>query len=350
MNVSRRAVLTGSASGLAVAGAGWLSGEVAADSTQPHTGRLREYWLQVDHVRRDAAPHKYDPMMGMPITQRTVFDGLVYRAFTPGWRQPLPGSAKLGPNTGFPGPVIRARVGDRIRVHLQNNDTFYKKPHSIHPHGVRYRPDSCGAWTATNTEPGSAVKPGEQYTYEWDVPESSVGTWPYHDHSEPFNAGAPSENSSGGDMSMGSQKTMEVGAQLGLMGHIVIEPHDAPHFDREFYLVFHDLYADDVAGLDGDIDCFNGRAFLGNTPTFRARVGQRVRWHIITLGTEFHVFHLHGHRWESPAGRYVDSEVVGPSTSLVVDYTEDNPGDWLYHCHVVDHMTGGMVGNYLVTA
>jgi FtsP/CotA-like multicopper oxidase with cupredoxin domain len=35
--------------------------------------------------------------------------------------------------------------------------------------------------------------------------------------------------------------------------------------------------------------------------------------------------------------------------SLVVDYTEDNPGDWLYHCHVVDHMTGGMVGNYVVT-
>ncbi|NUR62723.1 MAG: multicopper oxidase domain-containing protein [Catenulispora sp.] len=27
--------------------------------------------------------------------------------------------------------------------------------------------------------------------------------------------------------------------------------------------------------------------------------------------------------------------------------TEDNPGDWLYHCHVTDHMMGGMVGRYI---
>ena len=33
---------------------------------------------------------------------------------------------------------------------------------------------------------------------------------------------------------------------------------------------------------------------------------------------------------------------------LTVEYTEDNPGDWLYHCHVTDHMAGGMVGRYTV--
>jgi FtsP/CotA-like multicopper oxidase with cupredoxin domain len=27
---------------------------------------------------------------------------------------------------------------------------------------------------------------------------------------------------------------------------------------------------------------------------------------------------------------------------LTVEYSEDNPGQWLYHCHVTDHMMGGI--------
>jgi FtsP/CotA-like multicopper oxidase with cupredoxin domain len=30
------------------------------------------------------------------------------------------------------------------------------------------------------------------------------------------------------------------------------------------------------------------------------------------------------------------------------DFIEDNPGKWLYHCHVTDHMMGGMSGLYVV--
>ena len=142
---------------------------------------------------------------------------------------------------------------------------------------------------------------------------------------------------------------MELGAELGLMGHIVITKPGEKRPDREFYLVFHDIYADDVPGLDGDLDCFNGAAFLGNTPTFEAKVGEHVRWHVVGLGTEFHVFHLHGHRWIGPGGVPTDSVLLGPSTSVVADYIEDNPGRWLYHCHVVDHMMGGMMGWYSVT-
>ena len=29
---------------------------------------------------------------------------------------------------------------------------------------------------------------------------------------------------------------------------------------------------------------------------------------------------------------------------------EDNPGDWLYHCHVAMHMMGGMIGRYTVSS
>jgi FtsP/CotA-like multicopper oxidase with cupredoxin domain len=30
------------------------------------------------------------------------------------------------------------------------------------------------------------------------------------------------------------------------------------------------------------------------------------------------------------------------------DFVADNPGKWLYHCHVTDHMMGGMVGLYVI--
>jgi FtsP/CotA-like multicopper oxidase with cupredoxin domain len=48
--------------------------------------------------------------------------------------------------------------------------------------------------------------------------------------------------------------------------------------------------------------------------------------------------------------RFDDSLVLGPSSTLTFDYVEDNPGDWLCHCHVAMHMMGGMIGCCRVTA
>lgn len=44
---------------------------------------------------------------------------------------------------GFLGPIIRAEVGDTIKVHLRN---FASRPYTIHPHGVFYEKDSEGKW------------------------------------------------------------------------------------------------------------------------------------------------------------------------------------------------------------
>ena len=81
----------------------------------------------------------------------------------------------------------------------------------------------------------------------------------------------------------------------------------------------------------------------------RATAAPIVRWRVAALGKEFHVLDVLGHRWLSSSGRYVDSELLGPSTSLTVEHTEDKPGDWLYLCHVTDHMAGRMLGWYRVT-
>ena len=53
----------------------------------------------------------------------------------------------------------------------------------------------------------------------------------------------------------------------------------------------------------------NGRAFVGNTPVFRARVGETVQWDVLSLGDDFHTFHVHGHRWRTPDGAVRDTQV-----------------------------------------
>ena len=46
----------------------------------------------------------------------------------------------------------------------------------------------------------------------------------------------------------------------------------------------------------------DGRAFVGNTPVFRAKVGDVVQWDVLALGDDFHTFHVHGHRWLTADG------------------------------------------------
>lgn len=268
---------------------------------------------------QNLVPTGIDEMMGMRFKPSdSSYWALGFRAYTPGWRKPLRGSAAIGPNTGIPGPIIRAQVGDTVLVHFRNNDTHYRWPHSMHPHGFKYTPASDGGYVFAQHFGGRAVKPGESYTYTWTAEPSSVGTWPYHDHSiaQGITRAGP---------------VMELNAELGMFGLIAITDKHTPKVDTEIFLFFHDLYQDDVPSLSQDFDCFNGRSYLGSTPTFTAKVGQRVRWRVAALGKEFHVFHLHGHRWKDEAGRFVDSQVMGPSTTLTVEYTEDNRGDWLYN-------------------
>jgi FtsP/CotA-like multicopper oxidase with cupredoxin domain len=314
------------------------SGKSQAAGSTASRAIVREYWIQADSFKHNLVATGVDDMMGTKYPAKgATFWALGFRAYTPGWGELLPASAAIGLNTGIPGPIIRANVGDTVLVHFRNNDSHYKWPHSMHTHGFEYNPASDGGYVQSqHTVPGRAIPYGGTYTYRWVAKPSSAGTWPYHDHS----------------LAQGLTKdgpVMELSAELGLFGIVAIDDAHTRKVDREFFLFFHDLYGDDVPTLSQDYDCFNGQSYLGNTPTFTARVGDKVRWRIAALGKEFHVFHIHGHRWKNASGRYVDAEILGPSTTLTVEYTEDNPGDWIYHCHVTDHMAGGMVGYYTVT-
>jgi FtsP/CotA-like multicopper oxidase with cupredoxin domain len=110
--------------------------------------------------------------------------------------------------------------------------------------------------------------------------------------------------------------------------------------DREFQVVFSPF---------GKFMAIDGRAFVGNTPVFESKVGQLVQWDVMAMGSDFHTFHVHGHRWMGPDGRPRDTQAIGPAESYRFRWREEASGTWLYHCHVEDHMMRGMIGTYRVS-
>ena len=80
-----------------------------------------------------------------------------------------------GYNRQFPGPEIRVREGDRIRVHVKNE---LPVPTSIHWHGMKQRNN----WRMDGVTPVShaPIEPGDSFTYEF-VAEPAGTHW-YHSH------------------------------------------------------------------------------------------------------------------------------------------------------------------------
>jgi len=294
-----------------------VPGAAAAIAAPAASGAVRHVWVAASPAPIwNMAPNGRDAIEGRELSpSQTVFPTVTFRRFSRGWRRPLPNVA--GNQNRIPGPLIRARVGDRLRVHFKNMDHLYHRPHSMHFHGVRYRPSSDGAFVPGVSGRDANVRPGQTWTYRLTAGPGSAGVWPYHDHSP----------------------SMHESIDGGMYGMLSIRPRGEPLPDREFVVVFASM---------GDFHTINGRAFVGNTPVFRARVGETVQWDVMGMGSEHHTFHVHGHRWRAPDGVPRDTQNVGPAESFRVRWRERDPGTWLYHCHVEDHMATGMIGTFRV--
>ena len=242
----------------------------------------------------------------------------------------------VGYNKAIPGPPIEVDAGDHVVIKLTNTDP--DAPHSVHTHIVRFPTGSDGVMNGV-------AKPGETVTVEWDA--VFAGTFPYHDH-----AGVDGEAN---------------GITAGLFGAVVVHAPDEAKAVENVVLLsdldvtrfkmlpgvgIGDAGPSDIGEYRGGhqyMHTISGRAYMEWSPHFRAKVGDRVRWRVISIGREFHTFHVHGHRWVGADGVMTDNINLGPGTYSTFEWIEDNPGDWLYHCHVPDHMEGGMMGLFTVT-
>ena len=175
-----------------------------------------------------------------------------------------------------PGPAIRARQGDRLRVRVTNG---LEQETTVHWHGIRL-PNAMDGVPHLTQPP---IAPGDSFVYEFDLPDA--GTYWYHPHQRSFE---------------------QVGR--GLYGALIVEEGDPPQVDRDLVWVLDDWRLDKDARITGDFAnrhdmSHSGR--IGNTVTvngsiakdFPVRAGERLRLRLINAANA-RIFGLHfeGHR------------------------------------------------------
>jgi nitrite reductase (NO-forming) len=169
-----------------------------------------------------------------------------------------------------PGPVIRVKVGDTIRVHLKNPETN-QLSHSIDFHSSQV------AW---NDEMRS-IAPGEELVYEWTA--DYAGVWMYH---------------------CGTAPVLHHIAN-GMYGMVIVEPAEGlPPVDKEFALVQSEWYLGPqgtgsdlekamAAAPAPDLVLFNGVADQYKDHPLGVETGERVRVFILNAGpsvdSSFHI-------------------------------------------------------------
>jgi nitrite reductase (NO-forming) len=186
----------------------------------------------------------------------TVADGFVQEVWTFGGT--------------VPGPVIRVKVGDTVRVHLKN-PTSSKVPHSIDFHSSQV------AW---NDEMRS-INAGEELIYEWTA--DYAGVWMYH---------------------CGTPPTLHH-ISNGMYGMVIVEPREGlPEVDHEFALVQSEWYLgpqNELTSLEKaaaaapapDYVVFNGVASQYSDNPIQVGTGERVRIFVLNAGpnvdSSFHI-------------------------------------------------------------
>jgi len=65
----------------------------------------------------------------------------------------------------------------------------------------------------------------------------------------------------------------------------------------------------------------------------------------------YHPIHLHGHSFRvitrngqpTRDREWRDTVLLPPRGTTDIAFVADNPGDWMLHCHILDHQDGGMM-------
>lgn len=332
-------------------------------------GKTRNYYIQAETVRWNYAPEENliycldtpGPPCALPdVWTDPIWKKVRYIEYTDEtFSEPVPQPEHLG----IMGPIIRAEVGDKVVVHFRNHSRLGS--FGIHPHLFRYDKVNEGAFYSPvndpadpNTQPmdGAQVPPGGEFIYRWFAdkdsspgpgdPSSIVG-W-YHSHvDEPFET------------------------NLGLLGPVVVikkgwakevvvarttkgKPIRRPvprDVDKELVACFF-IFDEEHGEERGLMHSINGYIF-GNLKGLEMNRGDRVRWYLMGMGNEVDLHTAHWHGKVVQVGNYwnwqkTDVIELLPGSQKTVTMKADNVGEWIFHCHVADHIYGGMMTTFAI--
>ena len=232
-------------------------------------------------------------------------------------------------NGVVPGPALVVNQGDTVTIDYANDDPT---PDTIHLHGIHDIPVSMDG-VGGISQP--LVPQGGRFTYRFVA--SEPGTFIYHSHDN------------------------EAMLNSGVYGAIVVNPTNPLPVERGLSHDFIEVISSwQIQSAAENEFTLNGKEYPA-TQTLDVKRGQRfrIRW-INISGENFHTMHTHGHYQQIVARdarpvTYTDVEdtvLLGPGQRIdAIVKADAQPGTWLLHCHVLDHMEDaqGMPGG-LITA
>ena len=89
-------------------------------------------------------------------------------------------------------------------------------------------------------------------------------------------------------------------------------------------------------------------------PLFELGRGKTQVLELVNATPHMHPIHLHGHFFKVLQGRkgvppyWADTVLLGPKDRTEIAFVADNPGDWMLHCHIIEHQETGMMAYYRV--
>ena len=234
-------------------------------------------------------------------------------------------------NGMVPAPMMDLEVGDKVAVRVKNDLPIAT---DIHWHGINVDNRNDGVAPLTQ----DLIEPGTSFTYTFTTDEQAVAMYHPHAHGHKL---LP-------DGMFGAILVGDVRLPLGQTVGLEKIPADLK-VSQEIPMVLNDA---GVIGLT-----LNGKSFPATQP-YTAKVGDWVLIHYFNEGTQIHPMHLHqfdqvvvakdGYPLDEPYT--VDTLNVAPGERYSVLVQIDEPGAWVWHCHILPHVESedGMFG--MVTA
>jgi FtsP/CotA-like multicopper oxidase with cupredoxin domain len=226
-------------------------------------------------------------------------------------------------NGQVPGPTIRVKPGEPIRIKVTNR---LREPTTIHWHGLDIPADQDGVPFLSQPP----IAPGATFTYAFVVPRTP-GTFFYHSH---FSADRQQAVGLYGVLLIEDTPPAIAAYTIALGEWRVVDGKSYPAMNGEGMMPTHFT--------------FNGKSYPA-TETIKARVGDRILFRLVGSGQFVHPIHIHGGPFEivatdgypvPPAARLKkDTVLVGPGERYDVVWTALRPGKWLLHCHINHHTT-----------